>query len=479
MANLLALYSATGSGLAAFQNALGVVQNNVDNASTPGFASQTPDLEAQPFAINSGLAGGVSAQGLLNSRNVYAEDAVQTQTQTLGYYTAVAQTTSTIQSQFGTSGTGGVAAALDQLFQSFSAWSVTPSDTTARQNVLSSASGVASAINGLASSLSQSSQQIGQQIGSVVDQINSIASTIQQYNVQKLQQVGAAADPGADAQLYSALQNLSQLTNFSTVQQSNGTVTVLLAGGTPLVDGSDQYNLSYDSSVDTDPPPVNPQSPPTAHILDSNGNDVTSQITSGQLGGLLYSANSVLGSILGNTQQQGSLNEFAQSLADTVNGILQSGTVSSASGAANGSALFTYSTTDATDVAATLAVNPQIAADQLAPVNSDGTVNGNANALAALSTATATVGGMGLTQYFAQIAAAVGQDNQSATDNQQTQQQVVSQAESLRDQISGVSLDAQAVDVMQYQRAYQATAQLLTVLDNLAQTLLNLVQPAV
>jgi len=478
VSSLLALYSTAANGLDAFQSALSVIQNNVDNSSTPGFATQGIDLEAQPLDIASGLAGGVAARGLKDSRDTYLEEAVQAQTQTLGFYTSQAQSTSSIQSFFDVTDTSGVSAALNQLFQSFSAWSTTPSDSSAQQNVIASASGVADAVNSLANSLSQTSAQIDGQMSSTVSQINQITATIQQYNIQKLQQPDAAPDPGQDAQLYSALQNLSQLVNFSTVTQSDGTVTVMLSGGTPLVIGKNQYTLSTADFVDQQPPPVNPQSPPSAHVLDSEGDDVTSQITSGQLGGLLDTRNRVLASMMGNAQQQGSLNQFAQSLADTVNRILESGTVTSTAGAASGSPLFTYDASNPTGVAATLAVNPQITPAELAPVDSSGNANGNANALAALADASSsTIDGMSLTQFFGQLAASAGQENQTATDNEQSQQQVVAQAESLRDKVSGVSLDEQAADVLQYQRAYQATAQVLTVLDTLAQTVLNLVQP--
>jgi flagellar hook-associated protein 1 FlgK len=47
----------------------------------------------------------------------------------------------------------------------------------------------------------------------------------------------------------------------------------------------------------------------------------------------------------------------------------------------------------------------------------------------------------------------------------------------LRNQVSGVSLDEEAVNVLQFQRAYQAAAQVLTVLNSLADSVLNLVQP--
>ena len=138
-------------------------------------------------------------------------------------------------------------------------------------------------------------------------QINTIASQIQSYNAERLKET--TPDPAAEAQLYSSLDNLSQLTNFTTVTQSDGTVTVLLGGGSPLVMGTQQYSLSAGFSVDANA--ANPNSPPTAHIYDSQGDDITSQITGGQLGGLLDSANRVLASVIGDSQQTGTLNQFA------------------------------------------------------------------------------------------------------------------------------------------------------------------------
>ncbi|MGA2722547.1 MAG: flagellar hook-associated protein FlgK [Bryobacteraceae bacterium] len=462
MSSLLAMLGTSGNALDIYQQALNVVQNNVNNSSTPGYAAQSLNLEALPLDVAGGLAGGVAAAGLDNSRDQYAEEQVQQQTQALGLYTAQAQATGTIQSFFDASGSSGVSAALSNLFQSFSAWSVTPSDPTAEQSVLDNAGDVASSIQGLESSLSQNAQQLDTSIASTADQINSIASQIQAYNVQRVTET--TPDPGEDAQLYSALDNLSQLTNFSTVTQADGAVTVLLGGGSPLVIGSQQDVLSTASSPTGD------------RVLDSQGNDITSQITSGQLGGLLNVRNSVLGSMLGTATEPGTLNQLATTLANTVNGILTTGTVSSDPGASAGTALFTYASPD--DSAATLAVNPDITAAQLAPVDSAGNANGNANQLAALeNTSLAQLGGMTLTQYFGQIAGGVGNANQTATDNQTSQQQVVASATTLVNQASGVSLDEEATNVLQLQRAYQASAQVLTILNTLADTVLDMVEP--
>jgi flagellar hook-associated protein 1 FlgK len=457
-----------------FEQALNVVENNVNNSSTPGYATQSLNLEAQPLNVEDGLTGGVASGGLSDSRDPYAEEQVQQQTQALGFYTAQAQTTSSIQSLFNVSGSNGISSALSSLFQAFSAWSTTPGDATAGQTVIDDAGDVATAVQDLSSSLSQEAQQVHSSISSTVSQINTIASQIQAYNTERLKE--PTPDPAEEAQLYSSLDNLSQLTNFTTVTQSDGTVTVLLSGGSPLVMGTQQYSLSAGFSVDANA--ANPNSPPTAHIYDSQGDDITSQITGGQLGGLLDSANRVLASVIGDSQQTGTLNQLAATLASTVNQILESGTVSTTAGAANGSALFTYDTTNATNAAASLVVNPSITTDELAPVDSSGNANGNANTLAALeSTTLSALGGVSLTSYFGQIASAMGQENQNATDNEQTQQQVVASATTLVNNASGVSLDAQAVNVMQFQRAYQSVAQVLTALNNMVEDVLALVQP--
>ncbi len=329
MSSLLAMLGTSGNALDIYQQALNVVQNNVNNSSTPGYATQSLNLEALPLDVAGGLAGGVAAAGLDNSRDQYAEEQVQQQTQALGQYTAQAQATGTIQSFFDASGASGVSAALSTLFQSFSAWSVTPSDPTARQSVLDNAGDVASSIQGLASSLSQNAQQLDTSIASTADQINSIASQIQAYNVQRVTET--TPDPGQDAQLYSALDNLSQLTNFSTVTQADGTVTVLLGGGSPLVIGSQQIRAQHrilpggSSRSWTRRATTSPLRSPAANSADCWMCAIACWVRCWATG-----------------PQTGTLNQFATALADTVNQILESGTVSSDPGASAGAALFTY-----------------------------------------------------------------------------------------------------------------------------------------
>ena len=361
--------------------------------------------------------------------------------------------------------------------QNWKASSQNTDSISLRQNVISAAGSFANAVSQLSDSLQSQATGLNSQIGSTVDQINTLAGQIRQYNQAKLQ--NPEPNPGADASFENTLEQLSQLTNFTALSQPDGTVTVLVGGGSPLVIGNQQYSISAQAQVDNNPPAVNPQSIPTSQILDDQGNDITASITGGQLGGLLDVRNRVLSSIIGDAQNTGSLNQFAKTFADTVNNILTSGTTSTATGAPAGLPLFTYNNADATFAAGTLAVNPAITTAQLAPVDASGNANGNANQLASLALPANTagqIGGQSFVSFFGGIAAAAGRENATAQSNATLQQQVVSQTQSQRDQISGVSLDAQAAAVLEFQRAYQAVAQVLTIVNSLADSILAVVR---
>jgi flagellar hook-associated protein 1 FlgK len=64
-----------------------------------------------------------------------------------------------------------------------------------------------------------------------------------------------------------------------------------------------------------------------------------------------------------------------------------------------------------------------------------------------------------------------------ATEDQQVAQSALTQAQNFRQQQSGVDLDQQAVTLVEYQRAYEANAEMLTVLNQLMQDTINILEP--
>jgi flagellar hook-associated protein 1 len=94
--------------------------------------------------------------------------------------------------------------------------------------------------------------------------------------------------------------------------------------------------------------------------------------------------------------------------------------------------------------------------------------------LAQPTSAAGEINGMSYTQYFGNIAAIIGTQLDTATGTQQVQQSAVAQAQNVRQQISGVSLDQEATILVQFQRAYEASSKLITILDQLTEDTINI-----
>jgi flagellar hook-associated protein 1 len=473
MGGLFSALASSVSALEAFQNALNVEQDNVSNSSTPGYANQIATFESQPFEAQNGLYGGVTSGSTVSTNDYYADQAVQTQYSLQQNFNAQSTALSSIQSLFDVTGQTGVIGALNNLFTAFSSWATTPDSAANQQDVLSQAQALAQQFQSAAASLSSTTTQLNTQIGSTVQQINQLAAQIATDNAAIAS--GNPPDANAQADLESSLENLSQLANITVNYNADGTADVLLGGESGLVLGQQAYSIQANFTNTTQG--GNPNAVPDAQILDSNGQDITSEISQGSLGGLLYVRNTVLPSLQGDGQQQGALNTLAQQVADQVNAILSSATTPSGQA---GVPLFTYSAASPVDVAATLAVNSSITADELAPASSS-SGNGAALELANLGNSDAAadqIDGQTILGYAASIATQVGQQASDAQTGENLHTQLLAQAQAIQTQISGVNLDASAAQVLQLQQDYDAVGKMVTVIDSLSSTLINMIPSA-
>src|SRR5271166_2144723 len=108
MGGLFSTLNNSLDALRAFETALNVSQNNVSNSSTPGYARQVATFDALPFEASSGLLGGVQSGPTQSTQNEYANQAVRTQLEQQGNYSAQSTALSSIQSLFDVSGQSGV-----------------------------------------------------------------------------------------------------------------------------------------------------------------------------------------------------------------------------------------------------------------------------------------------------------------------------------------------------------------------------------
>lgn len=126
----------------------------------------------------------------------------------------------------------------------------------------------------------------------------------------------------------------------------------------------------------------------------------------------------------------------------------------------------------------TIGINPAVAADHRLLATGQGggpSDSRNVELLADFNrTPLASLDGLGLTEFYEETVSSVAQQSASetaVTDGLRTfQQSLLNQ----REQFSGVSLDEEAVKVLQFQHSFQAAARLISTVDELFTTLLQL-----
>jgi flagellar hook-associated protein 1 FlgK len=203
-----------------------------------------------------------------------------------------------------------------------------------------------------------------------------------------------------------------------------------------------------------------------------DGSDITQEMTGGRTGGLLVARDQRIPAYLA------ALDDQAYALATAVNTIHAAGFDLAGT---TGQNFFSFSSpiVGATGAAQALIVDPAVAADPARIAAAGAALPGDnqtARALADARNALVLDGGTAtLSEGWGNFVYRTGRDLQTARQEAAMRQEVVLQVETLRDQVSGVSLDEEAMNLMRYQRAYEANARFFSVIDETLDILLNAV----
>lgn len=453
MGSLFTALRNTGLSMRVYERAISVVQGNVANASTPGYARQHQALSAMRFDLDNGLPGGVASAGTIDSRSEFADRAVRQRLETFGEASERTTQLTRLEPVFDIADGSGLNAALNRFFQSASALTVTPNDTAARKVLLDRAAELAGSFNAVANGLAAARSTANKAFEDKVGLVNKIAGDIAEVNAQFRNDFRAQSDPGLQSRLNNLLEELSALADTTVLRAEDGSATVYLGGESLLVIGDRQYAFTADTGSGQ------------AKLLDWQGTDVSGKVHSGSLAALLEISNTTL------PNYQDRFDRLAQGLADQVNAVLSGGVDLNGQPPATG--LFSY---DATlGAARTLRVNTIAPAElALAHPSSPGG-NNVALELAGLSKLHA-IDGFTYSQYYGALAADAGRALESSKEDLRTQQNLLTQSRKLRDDAQAVDLNEEALMLLQYQRAYEAAAKLVRTLDEMTQTAIALIR---
>jgi flagellar hook-associated protein 1 FlgK len=451
MGSLSSMMWMASQALGVDQGALDATANNIANQNTPGYSREIPVLtEADPTVEgNITYGNGVTLQQIQSVRDQVLQLQISEQNQQQGSAQAQYNSLQQVQTLF-SDPTQGIGADFTAFFNSLSQLSTDPSNMSDRQAVLTAAQNLVGDFHSTEQNLDSIQSGLNQSVGQDVTQINSLTQQIAQLNVQVGEMQKLGQDPGTlgdkETQL---IQQLSQLTSVNQIQTENG-LTLTTGNGTALVVGGQSFALQTTSGPDgmTD--------------ISSQGQDITSSLKGGQLGGNLQIRDTVLPGLI--SQLDGLASQFASSFnAAQSSGYDLSGNA--------GQAFF--SDTSGPGAASNLTV--AISDPSLIAASSDKTSgsNGNvANLLAVQNQALAS--GENPIDTYAGFVSLTGNLTAQANTEVSASTSSLNQLNNQLGSISGVNLDEETTNLMNYQRAYEAAARVVTTVDALTQNVLDM-----
>jgi len=453
MSSLYSSLSVATGALQAEQGAMDATTNNVANVNTPGFSRQRPVLvESDPVVVGSVTYGtGVALEKLESLRDPILQLRIQEEMQQQGQLNASVTALQQAQAQFTTSNND-IGTEISNFFSSLQQLSTDPANLALRQGVLTAAGNMSTAFNNTADALTAQQSNLDLNVTQDVQQINVLTAQIATLNNQISQLQGVKQDASALVDQRDVLiGQLSGLVDVSTIQSDNG-LTLTTANGTALVVGGQSFALSTQTNASG------------LQDVYAQGTNITANLTSGDLEGVLQVRDQTIPGLLAN------LDTLAAGLSNALNSADQQGF--DLNGNAGGN-LFVAPPASGQGAAASMAV--AITDPSLIAASSDGSPgsNGNLAALAAVQNQP-LAGGQTPTDYYSNLVFAVGNDVANSSAELNSSQLILNQLQDQRGSISGVSLDEEASNMVQYQRAFDAAAQVVTTINDMLYTVINM-----
>ena len=456
------------SGLKIYQVATEVTSENIANVNTPGYSRQRVILEDAPPSTANGFPLGTGVK--ISSVERYYDALLQRQLvnagTTSGYDTKKSEVLQQIEPIFNEVAQDGLGAAITDFFNSWQDLSLNATGNAERLAVLSSAQVMADQFHYASRTLNDAAIAQNDSVKPVADSVNSILANIAQLNgqINVTEQVSGNANEMRDQRDY-LIRQLSENMAVTYTENSDGSTDVSYTdttGSYALVTGTNAATLSITTSGTL------PDGTTLRNVVQvtpaGGGATTTIAPTTGTLGALMVMRDTTIPAYLND------VNELASTIVTEVNAQHVNGF--DLNGDAGGD-FFDATGTTAGTVAVAISDPNLVAASQSSASRGD---NSNAVALARLVNAPTMSGGTTtFSNYYDGLVAKIGLDVNSAQSVVAQDDAFMKQLTTLRDSSSGVSLDEELTDLIKYQRSYQASAKLITTVDSMLETLVNMI----
>ncbi len=451
--SLTKIFDISSRSLSVYRKALEVTSHNIVNSANPDYSRQRVMFETETSNFTAGLVwgNGVKIADVSRVRDRLVDVHIIGINQKFSDSNRQSQLVGDVEKIFSEPSDLGISNLMTTFFNSFNELAVTPNSVPLRTNVLNAANNLSAKVTSVNQSLTTLKGDVKQEFQQKVTSVNSLLKQIHQINYEQYSNSynGVPVNDLLDKR-DSLVDELSKLVNISVVYDDNNSAVISI-GGALAVDRmhaaefvAEEVNGKLNLKVKDGTYPI---------VLTGGELNALSQVYSKKI-----------------PAYQEKLDAVINKLVEAVN-----------SEHANG-----YTITDPQETGLNffdgyengeLIINSELNDDpNKIAISSDGTEgNGEIALRIAQLTDTKLIDGNTLQESYSSMINGLGNDGMLQDNYTQANQMVLDELAQLKASQSGVSVDEEMTNVLKFQRTYEASAKLITIADEMLQTILNMV----
>ncbi len=456
MSGLNSIMDTSLSAMFAAQAGLATTGHNIANANTPGYSRQTVQVAARrPDILPYGSIGrGVEIQGIRRIQDDFLLDNLRSQSARMSSYSATDTTLYEIENILGSVDNDHLGDSMTNFFNSWGALAQPPINTSLKQDVVTNGISLVNDFHAVSESLDDLEVDIERDIENEITNINGLFDDVANMNKQIMaaETNGEPANDLRDQRDYIITQ-ISNIAEVSVLERDDGSKDIILAGRTMVArDSVTHFDSTY---TETD----------RGYELTivTNGNSQQVELSTGKLSGLMDSRDTQIRDV------RERLDAVAKQLITEVNDIHTQGRTSSSSGQ-------TFFTGDSLH---TININPLLLGDADMVAMGESGDDGDAELAQKIADlaemGSAGSGNRSVTDTYRSLLTDVASKRSSYEMMVENQQNVVASLETRMASVSGVSLDEEGANMVRYQNSYNAAARVISTVQELFNTLLNMI----
>lgn len=460
------------TGVRAMQNsqiAIRTTGHNIANANTEGYSRQDVNSVAQkPIQRGSLLIGdGAELTRIRRSHDSFLTGQINKETESLGQFKERSDLLSAVETVFNETSEDAFSSSMSRMFNTFRKLSSNPENTALRTAVLESVKGFINSTNKTALDLNKIQENINSKMEAKATEINSIAKEISSLNenISKMEISGSPANDLRDRRDL-LVKNLSKIVDLQTSEDtSSGMISITISGSTSLVTGPKANSIVLERKT-------NASGDTVSNIVVKAGSskfDITNFIKKGELASMIDVRDKVV------PELRDKMEEMIFMLSNKMNNIHKN---SFDMLGGTGSNLFDFieqkeGILSSIKLSKDIDEQPKklaVASRAFEPANNEGALKiVTLQSERFMSDNTTTAG-----DAFNSLVSVIGIKAREANSMLKHQNGVVDQLDKFRDSVSSVSLDEEAIDLIKYQKAFEAAARVIKIADELLDTIMNI-----